>query len=82
MNFSQSHMYDATTHGNIMAHETPAKMPVISMAAANMPAVCACCGDTVCGAYIMPNELDIEKKKSLAQLAANIVLLILYRALT
>lgn len=38
----------------------PVKMPVMSMAAANMPAVCAYCGSTVCGAYIIPNELQSD----------------------
>lgn len=38
----------------------PVKMPVISIAAANMPAVWAYWGSTVCGAYIIPNELKSE----------------------
>lgn len=54
----------AAIHGNTNPHETPAKMPVISMAAANMPAVWACCCDTVCGAYIMPKELQIHRRMS------------------
>lgn len=66
MSLSQSHIYDETNHGNTTAHDTPAKIPVINMAAANIPAVWACCGETVCGAYIMPKELRITKKKLIA----------------
>lgn len=35
------------------------------MAAANMPAIGACCGDTVCGAYIIPSELKTRNKKNI-----------------
>lgn len=35
-------------------------MPVMSMAAANIPATGAYCGDTVCGAYIIPSELKLN----------------------
>lgn len=43
--------------------EMPTKIPVISIAAANMPAVCACFGATICGAYIIPNELIMWTQK-------------------
>lgn len=43
----------------------PVKMPVMSMAAANMPAVCACCGATVCGAYIIARELQGKRATQL-----------------
>lgn len=46
-----------TMIGNTNANIIPEKIPVISIAAANIPAVAACCGFTVCGAYIIPSEL-------------------------
>lgn len=46
-----------TIAGYTTDEEIPVKMPVMSMAAANIPAVWAYCGSTVCGAYIIPNEL-------------------------
>lgn len=47
----------ATTIGHTIDDMIPRKIPVINIAAANMPAVTACCDLTVCGAYIMPSEL-------------------------
>lgn len=41
----------------------PEKMPVISIAAPNIPAVDAYCGSTLCGAYIMPRELQLGQIK-------------------
>lgn len=49
--------------GSTLAVKQPVKIPVINIAAANIPAVCACCGSTVCGAYIIPSELLRNKKK-------------------
>lgn len=49
-------------NGKTFDVEMPTNIPVINIAAANIPAVCACCGLTVCGAYIMANELITESK--------------------
>ena len=44
-------------NGNINENNMPDIMPDISIAAANMPAVEASFGETVCGVYIIPKEL-------------------------
>lgn len=46
-----------TIFGNTNENIMPEKIPVINIAAANIPAVTAYCGFTVCGAYIIPSEL-------------------------
>lgn len=50
-------MSKLTNDENTIENVIPVKMPVINMAAANIPAVTAYCGATVCGAYIIPREL-------------------------
>lgn len=54
-----------TNHGYTLAAKHPKNIPETSIAAANIPAVCACCGWTVCGAYIIAKELTIKKTNSL-----------------
>lgn len=49
-----------TIQGNIHENMIPEKIPVISIAAPNIPAVDAYWGSTLCGAYIMPRELRVE----------------------
>lgn len=39
-----------TIYGNTIDDEMPRQMPVMSIAAANIPAVDACWGATICGA--------------------------------
>lgn len=56
------HVYVVTSHGNTFAARHPLNIPVTSIAAANIPAVCACCGSTVCGAYIIAKELIKQKQ--------------------
>jgi hypothetical protein len=46
-----------TTWGKTEENIIPKKMPLINMLAANIAAVEAYCGATVCGVYIMPSEL-------------------------
>ncbi len=46
-----------TIVGNTIDVVIPEKIPVINIAAANIPAVTAYCGFTVCGAYIIASEL-------------------------
>lgn len=53
-----------TTTGNTSENVMPLKMPVISMAAANMPATPSYCFSTICGAYCMPSELHTTKQKT------------------
>lgn len=52
-----------TNHGAVPENDIPQKMPVINEAAANIPAVAACCGSTIDGAYIIANELKYPELK-------------------
>lgn len=67
MSFTNSHNHHQlrlpTTIGNRQENIIPEKIPVISIAAPNMPAVDAYWGSTLCGAYIMPRELKKRERE-------------------